>query len=53
MKPQQQIRGITPEKAQQILLKNGVQVSLDKAALVLDFMYKMAILEVNDFNKEK
>ena len=46
------IRHITPEKAQAILLENGVQVSLDKAALVLDFMYKLAILEVEE-NKRK
>lgn len=53
MKQEHKTRGITPEKAQQILLKNGVQVSLDKAVLVLDFMYKMAILDVEQFNKEK
>jgi hypothetical protein len=53
MKSQQQIRSITPEKAQEILLKNGVQVSLDKAALVLDYLYFIANLEVNDFNREK
>ncbi len=53
MKHVNKIRNITPEKAQQILLKNGVEVSLDKAALVLDFMYKMAILDVEQFNKEK
>lgn len=45
MKSKQHIRHITPEKAQEILLKNGVQVSLSKAAMVLDFMYKMAILD--------
>ena len=53
MKPNEIKRSITPEKAQQILLKNGVQVSLDKAALVLNFMYNMAILDVEQFNKEK
>lgn len=52
MKRQQMPRGITPEKAQEILLKNGVQVSLSKAAIVLAYMYEMAILEVDDFNRK-
>lgn len=53
MKPSEIKRSITPEKAQQLLAEMGITISASKAALVLDFMYKMAILEVNDFNKEK
>jgi hypothetical protein len=49
MKVHNYTRHITPERAQQILLENGVKVSLSKAALVLDFMYKCAILEVENY----
>ena len=38
-------RGITPEEAADILAKNGMEVSLPEAALVLDFLYKIAILQ--------
>jgi hypothetical protein len=38
-------RGITPEQAADILSKNGMELSLPEAALVLDFLYKMAILQ--------
>ena len=53
MKPNEMKRGITPEKAQQMLAEMGINISTSKAALVLDFMYKMAILELDDFNKKK
>lgn len=53
MKTNEQKRSITPEKAQQMLSEMGINISTSKAALVLDFMYKMAILEVERFNREK
>ena len=48
-------RGITPERAQEILKQKGYYVSLDKAVmtLVLDFMYKMAESELKNFQKDK
>lgn len=49
---QNKTRGITPERAQQILLENGVKIDLAKAALVLDFMYKMAILQIDENNRK-
>ena len=39
-------RNITPEKAQAILAEMGITISTSKAALALDYMYKMAILEI-------
>ncbi len=53
MKPNEIKRSITPEKAQQMLAEMGITISASKAAMVLDFMYKYAILQVGDFNKEK
>lgn len=53
MKPNEIKRGITPEKAQQMLSEMGINITTSNAALVLDFMYKMAILEVEQFNNEK
>lgn len=52
MKPNEMKRGITPEKAQQMLSDVGINISTSKAATVLDFMYKMAILEVERFNRK-
>lgn len=53
MKPKQYQRSITPEKAQQLLADMGITISLAKAVQVLDFMYKNAILEVENFNNKK
>ena len=44
MEKEAQGRGLTAEKAHDILAKNGLQVSLREAALVLDFCYKIATL---------
>lgn len=52
MKPNEQKRSVTPEKAQAMLSEMGINISTAKAALVLDFMYKMAILEVERFNRK-
>jgi hypothetical protein len=52
MKTKQQIRSITPERAQEMLKEMGVNISTTKAALVLDFMYKSAILEVEKSNRK-
>ena len=47
-----EIRRITPERAQQILMEKGVSISLENVALVLNWMYKLANLEIEHF-KEK
>jgi len=46
------IRHITPEKAQSILSEHGVHISLDKAAIALDFFYKMATLEIEQIKQK-
>jgi hypothetical protein len=38
---------ITPQQAQDFLSKRGVQVSEKEASIILDFLYKIAILERN------
>lgn len=53
MKQDNKTRSITPEKAQAMLAEMGINISLSKAAMVLDFMQKMAKLEIDDFNKRK
>ncbi len=53
MQQNEKQRGITPEKAQAMLAEMGINISLSKAAMVLDFMQKMAKLEIDDFNKRK
>lgn len=53
MKPSHSKRGITPEKAQAILAEMGITISASEAAMVLDFMYFFANLEMDDFNKRK
>ena len=46
-------RNVTPEKAQAMLAEMGITISTSKAALVLDFMYKMATLQIEQFKKGK
>jgi len=45
-------QNITPVKAREILKNNGLEVSLEEARLVLDFLYKMAKLEVKQALKQ-
>jgi hypothetical protein len=51
MKLNDKKRSVTPEKAQQMLHEMGITICTSKAALVLDFMYKCAILEIEQLNK--
>lgn len=37
---------ITPEKAVEILKKNGMDVTLEQAKLMLEFLYKLADITV-------
>jgi hypothetical protein len=39
---------ITAERAMEILHKNGMEVTLQEAILILEFLYKMAKLEVKE-----
>lgn len=40
---------ITPEKAVAILRKNGMEVTLEQAKLILDFLYKLADITVGQY----
>ncbi len=44
---------ITAEKAQAILSAEGLVVTTNQAALILDFLYKMAALEIADLETKK
>jgi len=44
-------RTVTPEKAVEILKKNGTIVTIDEAKLILDFMYKIGKLSVGQYVK--
>lgn len=44
-------RTVTPEKAVEILKKNGTIVTIDEAKLILDFMYKIGKLSVGKYVK--
>ena len=44
-------RSVTPEKAVEILKKNGTNITIEEAKLILDFIYKFAILAVNQIVK--
>lgn len=45
-------RNITPERAMQILRKNGMQVDENQAKKILDFMYLLAKLVVREYLSE-
>jgi hypothetical protein len=44
-------RSVTPEKAVKILQEHGTIVSLEEAKIILDFMYKIAKLSVEQYIK--
>lgn len=44
-------RTLTPEKAVEILKKYGTIVTVEEAKLILDFMYKLAKLSVEQYVK--
>ena len=46
-------RSITPEKAQKILLQNGVEVNEKEAEEILEFLYFLAKLTVNQYVNNK
>lgn len=46
-------RTITPEKAKEILEKYGTEVTAEQVKLILDFMYKFAILTVKQIVRQK
>lgn len=52
MEHDEQSRGLSTEKAQEILAKNGLQISLREAASVLDLCYKIAILSVKQITRK-
>lgn len=42
---------ITPEKAVEVLAKHGTIVTIEEAKIILDFMYKIGKLSVNQYIK--
>jgi len=40
---------ITPEKAAEILKKGGMDVTLEQAKLILEFLYKLADISVAQY----
>lgn len=45
-------RNVTPEQAIEILAKHGTEVTTEQAKLILDFMYKFAILTVKQIVRQ-
>ena len=43
---------ITPEKAAEILKKGGMDVTLEQAKLILQFLYKLADISVAQYLKK-
>ena len=43
---------ISPEKAIEILKKDGLEVTLDEAKLILEFLYQMAEIAVDQYLKK-
>jgi hypothetical protein len=48
---QKEKRSITPEKAVEILQGYGTIISLEEAKIILDFMYKIAKLSLDQYIK--
>jgi len=46
-------RNITASKAVETLRRYGTKISEEDAEIILDFMYKMSKLTVENFNKSK
>ncbi|MEZ2338829.1 hypothetical protein AB6735_24480 [Mucilaginibacter sp. RCC_168] len=45
------LRQVTPEMAVQILKEHGTKVTIEEAKVVLDFMYKIGKLSVDQYVK--
>jgi hypothetical protein len=45
-------RKVTPQIAVDVLKKHGTKISLEEAEIILDFMYKMAKLTVENHSKK-
>lgn len=49
----QEKRSVTAEKAVKILKENGREITLEEAQIILDYMYKMSKLAVNQLLNKK
>jgi hypothetical protein len=50
----EEIDKITPQKAMELLKKDGINVDLEQAKIVLDFLYEMAEIVVDTYlDKQK
>ena len=46
---EEEIGRITPQKAMELLRKDGIDVDLEQAKIVLDFLYEMAEIVVDTY----
>ncbi len=44
-----EVKRISPEKAVEILKEDGIEVTVEQAKIILDFMYEMAEIVVDQY----
>ena len=49
MMREEEIGRITPQKAMELLKKNGIDVDVEQAKIVLDFLYEIAEIVVDTY----
>lgn len=49
----EEIDRITPHKAMELLRKDGINVEVDQAKIILDFLYEMAEIVVDTYLDEQ
>ncbi|MFV8334640.1 hypothetical protein ACNQF7_00995 [Flavobacterium sp. RSP29] len=49
MMREDEIGRITPHKAMELLRKNGIDIDVEQAKIVLDFLYEMAEIVVDTY----
>lgn len=47
----QESKKISPEKAMKVLKENGMNVSQEEAAQIVEFLYKLAHIGIRAYNK--
>ena len=44
-----EVKRITPDRAVEILKQDGIEVTIEEAKIILDFMYEMAEIVVEQY----
>ncbi len=44
---------ITPERAMEILKKDGLEITLEQANLILKFLYNIADIAIDQYSKKR